>query len=278
MIDKNENVITLADIVKRCYHFIKDNTAQIALVIPIVAALFVWIINYYFYTSDLGYYGYFGIDSELMLPFDKFSIYQNIVSFALLVLYWAYALFTVRMFKIKRNFLCKFILLILIPLFISCVLSFNNKIDLSFVIAIILWMLLQWVMIFAFGYCFNISFVYDMQNKGKKKRVVKRMWGHKEYRLFAVILLIICCIMIFYNRYSIGRASASKKRRFGIVRIEETDYAVIDANENKMILQQCEQNEKNLIIDADTYLCLPNNAVIVNYKTFDDVKLLGITQ
>lgn len=83
--------------------------------------------------------------------------------------------------------------------------------------------------------------------------------------------------MIFYNRYSIGRASASEKSRFGIVRIEETDYAVIDANENKMILQQCEQNEKNLIIDTDTYLCLPNNAVIVNYKTFDDVKLLGIT-
>ena len=148
MIDKNGNIMTVADRFKRCYHFIKNNTAQIALVIPIAAALFTWILNYYFYISDWGYYRYFGIDSKLMLPFDKFRLYQNVVPFAILVLYWVYALFAVRMFKLKRNFLWKFVSLFLIPLLINCGLayglSYDNEIDLALIITAILLMPLQW--------------------------------------------------------------------------------------------------------------------------------------
>lgn len=77
---------------------------------------------------------------------------------------------------------------------------------------------------------------------------------------------------MFWQGYNTSYAIASEKSRFGIVKIDEEEYAVIDANENKLILQKCEIENENLVIDVDTYLCVTNN-VMINFNNFTNVEL-----
>lgn len=275
MIDEKGNVITREEILKRYYSFIKENTAQMAIVIPIIAAIYAAVSNYYFYIVNLGYYKYFGIDSRLMLPYNKINLYQNIGQLALFALYWGYTIFAVRMFLLKRNFWWKFIALIVIPLLINGTLSYDGSINLALIIASSILLPFQWIMIFSLGYCMVTSFHKETLSKPKemkrKQKKVKR-WGDKEYRLLGVILILISCIIMFWQGYNTSYAIASEKSRFGIVKIDEEEYAVIDANENKLILQKCEIENENLVIDADTYLCVTNN-VMINFNNFTNVEL-----
>ena len=268
-------MITRKEILKRYYSFIKENTAQIAIVIPIIAAIYAAVSNYYFYIVNLGYYKYFGIDSRLMLPYNKINLYQNIGQLALFALYWGYTIFAVRMFLLKRNFLWKFIALIVIPLLINGTLSYDGSINLALIIASSILLPFQWIMIFSLGYCMVTSFHKETLSKPKeKKRKQKKVkrWGDKEYRLLGVILILISCIIMFWQGYNTSYAIASEKSRFGIVKIDEEEYAVIDANENKLILQKCEIENENLVIDVDTYLCVTNN-VMINFNNFTNVEL-----
>lgn len=100
----------------------------------------------------------------------------------------------------------------------------------------------------------------------RKKKKVKR-WSDKEYRLLGIILMFIACIIIFWQGYFTSYIIASEKSRFGIVKIDGEEYAVIDANENKLVLQKCEMKSNNLKIYKDTYLCVTND-VIINFKNF----------
>lgn len=276
MIDEKGNVITREKLIKRYYSFAKENTAQIAVAIPVVAAICAAISNYYFYMVNLGYYEYFGIDSRLMLPYNKVNLYQNIGQLALLVLYWGYAIFAVRMFIIKRNFLWKFITLFVIPFLINCAMSYDGRINLVLIIVSTIFLPLQWIMIFSLGYCMVTSFHKESLSKprkmNRKKKKVKR-WSDKEYRLLGIILMFIACIIIFWQGYFTSYIIASEKSRFGIVKIDGEEYAVIDANENKLVLQKCEMKNNNLKIYKDTYLCVTND-VIINFKNFSSVEFI----
>lgn len=64
--------------------------------------------------------------------------------------------------------------------------------------------------------------------------------------------------------------TACEKRRFGIVEISGEKYALIDINENKMILQKCEIDSDVLKIYSNTYLCTDNKKVI-HFNIFDNV-------
>lgn len=66
MVDKNYNIITTEELCKRFWCFIKENTTQIAIAIPIITAIYASVSDYYFYIVSCGYYKYFRIDGVVV--------------------------------------------------------------------------------------------------------------------------------------------------------------------------------------------------------------------
>ena len=273
MIDKDGNVIPKSNFLIKFWWFIKDNTPQIAIIIPIGAAIYTVVSNYFCYLANLGYYKYFGIDKNLMLPYNKNNFYESIGEFALVGLYWVFALFAVRMILIKGNYLWKFFSCIVIPLLINCALAFDGEVNVGLIIASLILIPLQWGMIFALGYCMAVTWHNESLDRPKKIRTKKKRgqrWGDKEFLLLGILGVFLACVVFFWQQYSENNNMASKKKRFGIVEIDQEPYAVIDANENKIILQRCEINNNNLKLYSNTYLCAPNEMLI----KFENVELV----
>lgn len=176
MIDEKGNIITKNDLLKKCYHYIKANTAQIVIIIPILAAIYAAVSNYYFFIVNCGYYNYFKIDKRLMLPYNKISLYQNVGQIALSGLYWAYAIFAVRIFLIKRNYIWKFMFLIIIPFFINIVIAHHGEFNASLIVICAIFLPFHWGMIFALGYCMVSPLHQDILNKPKKTKA-KKIWN-----------------------------------------------------------------------------------------------------
>ena len=119
MIDKNGNIICEKGKIDKFFQFIKENTAQVAIAIPVLVSIYGIVSNYYFYIINRGYYKYFGIDSQLMLPYNKNNLYHNIGAFVLVLLYLGYAILTVRILTMRKNYVKKFFCSIIIPLLIN---------------------------------------------------------------------------------------------------------------------------------------------------------------
>lgn len=275
MIDKDGNIITLKKQIEKSYCFIKENTAQIAIVISIFAAIYKKISDYYFYIVNYGYYKYFGIDNILMLSYNKNNFYQNVGTIAIFFIYWGYSILSVRMLKLKGNYIKKFIFFVIIPLALSVMLVYNETITGQFmatIMAICILIFLQWILIFSLGYCLIMSFDKETLDISKQAGKKKRGWGDSNYMLLGILLISICFAMVFYSGYYNSYRKASEKRTFGVVVINDGKYAVIDANEKKLVLQKCVINDSTLYINKNTYLCA-NNEVLICYETFDDVKV-----
>jgi len=275
MIDRNDNIIPQNTLFKRYYRFIKENTAQIAIILPIVVAIYGAVYDYYFYIVTCGYYKYFRIDDNLMLPCNRINLYQNIRQLALIGAYWGFSMFAVRMLKLKRNYLWKCLSWILIPLLLNSVIAYVWNLNVPLIVVSVMLLPAQWGMLFALGYCMVVPFHQETLSKPKRTNRKKKMiecWGDKEYKLLGILLILVACIMIFWQGYFTSYTTASEKRRFGIVEIDEEQYVVIDANGDKMILQKCEINQNVLKINYNTYLCV-NNEMIINFETFDNVEL-----
>lgn len=273
MIDKDGNIITFKEQIVKNYCFIKENTAQIAIVIPVFVAICKIMSDYYFYIINYGYYKYFGIDSKLMLPYNKNSLYQSVGQMATFLIYWGYATLSVRTLKLKRNYVKKFIFFGMIPLVLGIVLVYGemNSWQLTTTImAVILLIFLQWFLIFILGCCLPLSFDKETIDLPRHTGISKSSWEDGNYMLLGIILLFICFALIFnYGDYNSYR-KAAEQRVFGTVVINNERYAVIDANTEKIILQKCEINGSTLCIDKNTYLCA-NNEVLICYETFDNV-------
>lgn len=285
MSDVNEAAITpkesKIELIKRYYHVIKDNTAQIAIMIPVLASLCTTVSNYCFYLANLGYYGYFHIDSRLMLPYNKINIYQSIGPIALFMVYWGYTIFAVRMFHLKGNYLWKFITLIIIPMGISAAIMYSwpggMKLVFGFIFFIIL-IITQWLLIFAFGFCLVLPYhetgklekkKQSDEEKDSEKR--ERKWGDIECRLLGIIIILGGVIGLFYQAYVSNHQRAENQTKFGVVQIDGDEYALIDANEDKLILQRCETNNDCIKIYVNTYLCLEND-IAIKFEKFGNVQ------
>lgn len=273
MIDKDGNIITQKEQVEKSYNFIKENTAQIAIVISAFIAVCKIVPDYYFYIINYGYYKYFGIDRNLMLPYNKNSLYQSVGQIALFIIYWGYATLSVKTLKLKKNYVKKFIFFGMIPLVLSIVLVYDEMAGwqlITTIIAVSLLILLQWLMIFIFGFCLMISF--DKETIDLPKHTGKRKSSREDgnYMMLGILLLFICLALVFCFEHYKSYMKATEQRVFGTVVINNERYAVIDANTEKIILQKCEINGSTLCIDKNTYLCA-NNEVLICYKTFDDV-------
>ena len=64
---------------------------------------------------------------------------------------------------------------------------------------------------------------------------------------------------------------AENQTKFGVVQIDGDEYALIDANEDKLILQRCETNNDCIKIYVNTYLCLEND-IAIKFEKFGNVQ------
>lgn len=274
MVDKNGKIIPSNSLLKRSCYFIKENTAQMAIIIPILVAIYAAVSNYYFYIVNCGYYQYFRIDNSLMLPYNKVNLYQNITQLVLIGAYLEFTMWAVRIFFIKRNYLWKFFVWIVLPLMLNLWIAYDSGFNIILIISSIILLPLQWMIMFVAGYCMMKSFQQETSDKPKKqKQNTEKYWSYQDYRRLGILIIGVVCIGIFIQGYASGYRTASEKRRFGIVEINEEQYVVIDANEDKMILQKCEINEHILKINYNTYLCVKNE-MIINFETFHSVELV----
>lgn len=174
-IDKDGNIIKKNTLIEKIFCFLKKNLAQIVTAFPILTALSAVIANYYSFIASYGYYRYFNIDANLMLPYNRINLYQNIARLSISGLYWAFAIFAVTMFKMKGNYLWKMISGILIPLMINisilCYISNGYFIRNLFSVSIA-YLPVQWLMIFSLGYCMVGSF-HSKGNSRKKDAIRK---------------------------------------------------------------------------------------------------------
>lgn len=275
MIDKEGNIITLKKQIAKYYCFIKENTAQIAIVITFLAAVYKIGSDYFFYLVNYGYYKYFGIDGTLMLPYNKNNFYQSVGQIAIFIVYWGYTILSVRTFKLKGNYVKKFVLLGLIPLVLSIALVYDEMPDWqlnSVIIAVSMLIFLQWVFIFIFGFCWIPSFDKETVDIPKQTGKRKSNWGDGNYMLLGFLFLFVGVALIFFVGYQNSYRKAAEQRVFGTVIINNEIYAIIDANEEKLVLQKCEINDSTLYINKNTYLCA-NNEVLICYETFNDVEV-----
>ena len=305
MIDKNGNIICEKGKIDKFFQFIKENTAQVAIAIPVLVSIYGIVSNYYFYIINRGYYKYFGIDSQLMLPYNKNNLYHNIGAFVLVLLYLGYAILTVRILTMRKNYVKKFFCSIIIPLLINMWIFYEGNINLSLLKACVKYIPFQWIMIASFGIGIALSIypeiLQDLKSQQKRvdrkrvnrkrvnrkrvnrkksteknqkkceKRRGRRTWNNKDDMILGGVLILAGCIIFFVHGYCDNKNLAESKTRFGIVQVKNEEYAVIDENEDKLILQQCEIENKKIRININTYLCRDNN-MIINFRKFETVE------
>lgn len=282
MINEKHEIVTSKEIVRKKYQIIKENTPQIALIAPVILAVCTVISDYYCYWFNLGYYSYFGIDGKFMLTYNKFNLYQYVKQFVFVMLYWGYSIFAVRMVLLEKNYLWKFLSMIVIPFVVGIFVTYNGQINTIMLIASFIFGLAQWPMIFFCGFWLVKSLHEDIlkerkhnekrekERRKQKKDNKKTRWGNTEYGMLGLLLIGGAIVILFVQAYYINYMEASNQREFGIIDIESETYAVIDVVEDKMIVQKCKLDGENLKIDKGTYLCISNDRLI-NFETFDTV-------
>lgn len=101
----------------------------------------------------------------------------------------------------------------------------------------------------------------------------------KKGKRFKIMYFIMIMMMIFtyliYNSYSEGYNYANSRKEYGIVNLNDENFAVIDSNTGKSILQKCYINESynTLEIQKNIYIIIDNNGHIINNRRFDSVKI-----
>ncbi len=295
MIDKDRNIVPDTNIINKIMGILKENVSVIALFVPVALVIVSVAKDYLLYIKSYGYYAYFGIEARLMLPLEDKSFFVDISAIAIVVVYWMYSIFTVRMFTIKGNWVGKIITLVIIPYVGSSILMLNTigfRDILTYLLSVGLTMIIQWLLIFSFGYCLVIEIHRDYRSKRNlrkkerkktkkdfKKRSNLHKWKERDYRSLGILIMAIAVLLIIISFYSSSYRKGQNQKYFGVLEINEVFYAVIDANDERVVLQQCDiEAEKNLlIIYKDTYMC-KDNEMLINYNQYDRVMLKNKTE
>lgn len=127
----------------------------------------------------------------------------------------------------------------MIPLMLSIIWVYDEITACSLsviIIAISFLIVFQWIMIFSLGFCMVLSFEKETVDIPKRKRTKVSRRGDANYMIVGVLLMFICFAMLFYCGHQNNYTKATEQRIFGTVIINNERYAVIDANEEKLIL------------------------------------------
>lgn len=257
---------------KRYYKVFKKNTAQIAIIIPVLAVLFSFVREYFLFISSKGYYSFYNIDSRLMLPYGQANLFQDISITALFLLYWGYSIFAVKIFRLKKHYLWKMFLFLLIPFLINIIWFGKGRNDYGILILFsIIGILFHWISIFVLGFCLFVSFVRFIVEDNEKKKKDER--EENTYIILAIVILLAAIIFTFASTYYSKYSMAKRIKNYGMVDLKNEKYAVIDENDEKLILQKCipEDSKNTLVIYTNTYYCIDNNVPIV-YKNFNAIE------
>ena len=133
----------------------------------------------------------------------------------------------------------------------------------------------------------------QQQKKNVSKRKGKRTIKNKNERLIKIALIIVVAIfaLIIYKIFDILVLSNDKydlsgetyyQYFFGYTisrllnsNLNDENFAVIDSNAEKSVLQKCYINESDntVVIQKNTYAIIDNNGHIINNRRFDSVKI-----
>lgn len=87
-----------------------------------------------------------------------------------------------------------------------------------------------------------------------------------------MMVLFTYLICSFYDE---GYNYAKSRKEYGIVNLNDENFAVIDSNTEKSVLKKCYINESDniVVIQKNTYAIIDNNGYIINNRRFDSVKI-----
>lgn len=101
----------------------------------------------------------------------------------------------------------------------------------------------------------------------------------KKGKIFKIIYFIMIMMMAFtyliYSSYFKGYNDANSRKEYGIVNLNDENFAVIDSNTEKSVLQKCYINESDntVVIQKNTYAIIDNNGHIISNRRFDSIKI-----
>ncbi len=258
-------------------------TPQIALFIPVTGFILRGILNIISFLKASGYYGYYGITKENMIFNNMINIYDCIIMGIIALFYCSYCILAVRrILSRKINILywgvfSNYIVLLFICVVILKELSFASFIASFFLLPI------QGVLTYAIGYCLAYPMQSDFIEKNKKNKIKKsntkrksankNAWGDREYMIMGIIIFTGALLMGIFFTYKQGYDAAKSQKKYGVININSETYAVIGTNENIIIAQKCEYDEKSLKIYNDTYVNINKQDKLIEYHIFESVKL-----
>lgn len=169
----------------------------------------------------------------------------------------------------KKNFITCIKLLFIFPIILLCI----GHIYYTFVGAVVM-IILHVIITFLCGYFldepwYNIFIRNDKANNESE-----------EGKIFTKILCFIAMMMVLFtylicSSYDEGYNYAKSRKEYGIVNLNDENFAVIDSNAEKSVLQKCyiDESDNTLVIQKNTYAIIDNNGHIINNRRFDSVKI-----
>lgn len=268
------------NITYKIWNTICRNTPQIALIIPIIGFIATAILNIWSYIMARGYYEYYAISKENMIINNTYNIYRCVLLGIIALFCISYSILAVRRILRKRiNILYWGVIFNYIQGVIFYICVAKEIKPYVFIVALFL-IPIQGIMIFAIGYCIARSLQLDViQGKkkvSKKKKIIKEKqvwysdWEDKDYTILGIVL-IIGVIFLGVSAYAEGKNTAQRKDDYAIVCIEDTSYAVIGTDKDKMVLQECKLKSNNLVIYTDTCLNIDKSGLVENYYDFNTI-------
>ena len=269
------------NITYKIWNTICRNTPQIALIIPIIGFLATAILNVWSYILARGYYECYAISQENMIINNTYNIYRCILLGIVTLFCISYSILAIRRILRKRvnilywGVIFNYIQGVIFYIYVA------KEINLYVFIVALFLIPIQGIMIFAIGYCFarplQLDIIQDKKKASKKKKVIKEKqvwssdWGDKDYIILGIVLIIVGVIFFGVSAYTQGNNLARRKDDYAIVCIEDTSYAVIGADKDKMVLQECKLKSNNLVIYTDTYLNVDKSGLVEDYYDFNTI-------
>ena len=249
------------------WHFIRTNDVLITLLAGSISTLLSQLLDLQkcFYAYSM--YGYYEIKQNIML-ISTGHISLDLMFLAPMLGYVSYISCSVIAMNKRKNFRNCLLCMFVFPAMLLWVASKNYSfMEVVLIITCHVFITLLW------GYFldepwYNAAIQDDKVNDGLEKR-----------KLFKIMYFVMIMMMIFtyliYSSYDEGYNYAKSRKEYGIVNLNDENFAVIDSNTEKSVLQKCYINESDntVVIQKNTYAIIDNNGHIINNRRFDSVKI-----